>query len=520
MRNLINIISEAALTKADIKKHDGKYVQNIVSLVKAGAPLEVAPSAQKKFGKTVIADPDMIDKWVDAINNPLTSNSPIHLKNPSGSEYGGRDLIYINEILKTAAIKGKGADYNIGDIGEIALGVAAATRFLKLGEQIDPHDFVRLGAKLDMSNITDSKGKTLDSIKLEITDKIQHASGKHDVMELKILAPGRSIKTFMNVMQNPEAAPVNIQGAILSAIRYANESAKVEVGIQKTSLDPNVNTISIVSDGVSNQKGTKVDLIMTIDGQNINLISAKAGPSQLGQATGHEWTKQVQFFNTVFGVDIDAYSKYWGTTHQEHLEALKKVYEGAIIPKVSQLVGGNNTEKEMVLIRQITNGLIRYSNNIHPTTGEVEVIDIVKLITDPNSAGYKLIRVDSRLEAALAKVNLIGAANKNRQGVEVYGNIKGKNILLFKARSYYSPAGKTTRTIIEGGSLLDQLAEMTPPAQPAPPPAAPAPVTAQPAASTQPAAAQPPATTTTPTPPVSEGRQKRSTNISGGRERR
>lgn len=510
MRNLINIISEAALQKSDLQKHDGKYVNNIVSLVKAGTPLEVAPKAEKYYGKTVIIDPDTIDNWVDAINNPLTSNSPLKLLKQQESDYNYRTDIQVTDLLKSAAIKGKGADYNIGDIGEISLGVAAAVRFLKLGEKIDPHDFVRLGTRLEMTTISDSKGKTLDSMKLEVTDSIKHTSGKNDIIELKILAPGRSIKSFVNIMKDPGSAPVDVQGTILSAIRYANEADKIEVGIQKTSLDPNVNTISVVSDGVSNQKGTKVDLIMTIDGQNINLISAKAGPSQLGQATGHEWAKQVQFFSTVFGVDIDAYSKYWGNTHQEHLEALKKVYEGAIIPKVAQLVGGNNTEKEMVLIRQITQGLIRYSNNVHPTTGEVEVIDIVKLITNPGSPGYKIMRVDSRLEAALAKVNLIGAANKNRQGVEVYGILNGKRILLFKARSYYSPAGKTTRTIIEGGSLLDQLAEIAPPIQPAAPPVAP--VTAPPVATPAQPVAPAPVATRTPEPrtaPSGVGRELR-----------
>ena len=57
----------------------------------------------------------------------------------------------------------------------------------------------------------------------------------------------------------------------------------------------------------------------------------------------------------------------------------------------------------------------------------------------------------------------------NGLGVQVTGNVGGKNLLLFKARSYWSPAGKLTRTIIEGGPLLDQLAVVQTPAQPSAP---------------------------------------------------
>jgi len=454
MRDLINIINEKALSKSELVKYDKKYLNNLLGLVNAGTPLEIAPDAQEYLGKSVVIDPSSIDEFLAMLDNKSIKNPT--LKTQDGS------IVQLNRIQKSAAIKGKDVDYNVGDIGEIALGVAAAARFRKLGQVIDINDFTNLSKELNLSNVSGQKGKKLSSLKLEISTKIKHISGKDDILELKILAPARSIQTFEKLMKDSNTAPINIQGTILSAISYANESNKITFGIEKTAMDPNVNTISVVSDGVSNQKGTKADLIMTIDGQTINLISAKAGKSQLGQAAGHEWYKQQQFFNTVFGVDISAYEKYWGKTHQEHISALMQVYANAIIPKVAQLVGGNNTAKEMSLIRQITQGLIRYSNNVHPETGEVEVIDIVKLITNPGSPGYKLLRVDARLEQALAQVNLVGAATKNRQGVEVHGVVGGKSVLLFKVRSYYSPAGKTTRTIIEGGPLLDQLAEMAP----------------------------------------------------------
>ena len=60
------------------------------------------------------------------------------------------------------------------------------------------------------------------------------------------------------------------------------------------------------------------------------------------------------------------------------------------------------------------------------------------------------------------KTDQVGTATPNNQGVQVIGNVNGKKVLLFKARSYYSQAGGVVRTIIEGGPLLEQLAVVTP----------------------------------------------------------
>jgi hypothetical protein len=108
------------------------------------------------------------------------------------------------------------------------------------------------------------------------------------------------------------------------------------------------------------------------------------------------------------------------------------------------------------LVKQIAGGLIHYSNNVG--ADGPEIIDIVKLVTIPSNPGYKLMRVDSNLIRAMEEVDLVGSSTPNGQGVAVHGIIDGQAKLLFRARSYYSPAAKLTRTIIEGGPLLDYLA--------------------------------------------------------------
>ena len=468
MRDILNLIenllNETPLSPSGLQP---VYLKNLIDLV--GKELPVVAGQQDKLGPTVVLAPEMKPVLQDIYNSTGGKTSAggylimpglfPKLITTTGKK------ISLSTLEKSPAIKGKDQDYGVGDIGEIALGVSAGARFLNAGKPINYAQFVGLANQLTPSIARNKSGKALDSLQLLYTGRIKHKSGKEDNFTLVVMAPGRSVKEFANFMKNPKDLPPAVQGTILSAIDYANGSERITAGIQQTSANPDTNTIEVSCDGVSNQKGTKADLVMTIDGSRIHLISAKAGPSQLGQASGHQWAKQEQFFQTVFGVDIGRYAQSWGKTHQEHLSALQQIWSQLVIPKVQQLTGGDSVQKEKMLIRSLANGLIRYSNNTNAETGKVETVDIVKLLTDPGSPGYSLLRIDSRLTEALEKTDLYGEPTKNGQGIQVSGQVNGKKSLLFKARSYYSPAGDTVRTIIEGGPLLDELALATPTAQ-------------------------------------------------------
>jgi len=216
--------------------------------------------------------------------------------------------------------------------------------------------------------------------------------------------------------------------------------------------DKKTNFIKISCDGVSDQKGTKADVIMNIDGTPINIVSAKVGRSQLGQASGHNFDKQRLFFKTVFNENVSSFKTSWGETHKEHDKVLQAIWN-KINPKIVRALAGDNAQKELPIVKQLANGLIKYSNTA--TAGDV---DIVKLIAVPGSPGYKLLKVDERLYDALKQINLIAVPGS--KGVAIYGIYNNKKILLMKCRSYHSKVGNTVRTIIEGGDLLDIMAEV------------------------------------------------------------
>lgn len=453
----IKIINEATLTVADFGKRNPEYWVNLIELIEQGAPIPIDNGeVQVELENPQSVASKLAEIWD---GSDIATPEQIELIKKIRLHTLDNQKITIGRIYKSPAIKGKEADYNIGDIGEIALAFSTGARFKKAGELIDINDFLAMAKK---AKATPIQGK--QSLQMKVEDTVSYESGKNDQVSIDIVVPARSVKSFIEFINNLGAAPKNIQGTIASSLEFANNNENITNGVNRTAKDPNTNRIEVAAIGTQDQKGTKADLVLNIDGERINLLSAKAGASQLGQASGKEWNKPLNFFRKVFGVDVNNYKDGWSDDQPKNLEVLRQIYKELIIPKVMRLTGGDSVQKEKELVKQIVQGLIHFANDVNTETGESEIIDIVKLSTVPGSPGYKLMRIDSSLEQALEKVDLIGIATPNGLGVQVYADTYGKNVFLFKARSYYSPAGKLTRTIIEGGPLLDSLATVNKPA--------------------------------------------------------
>lgn len=484
--NTIELLSESDLSLRDftVSTNKERYLANLIDAINSKTPLPVAKGYADKSGhSTVVLDPSSIS----VIKKIISTRDPkLLLKTIEGAP------IRLSSIEKSSIITGR-VKPNLGYVGEISLGVAIAARFLNLGKPISYKEFIRLTTKLQQKTFKSAKtGKEGNSRELFYEGKLKHQTGKVDNFLLRIVAPGIHVKLFVNYLENPGSVDMEtdkeIKQVILSAVEYANTEPKIDAGINKTSKDPNTNSITVIGDGVSDNRGTKADLVMEIDGSRINLLSVKTAESQLGQASGHVWQKQEDFFKLVFGLNVKPYKKLWGTTNKEHLATLQQIWTDAALPAVTRLTGANVTAKEKKLITSIVNGLIRYSNDIDVETGEVKPIDIVKLAAEPGSPGYKMMKIDSELTKALDKTDLVAVPVKNGQGVNIYGRVqvtdskgrqKLKDVLFCKFWSSYSTSGDVVRTAVAGGPLLDQLALVTKPQ-----PVTPAPVVKPPVAKT------------------------------------
>jgi len=451
------IINEANLTAVQLVKHGGMYLNNLLTKIENGMPLSVTGKFQTQFGKNVILDPSsaaILKSIFYPQGNPaladISASGDVVMSNPTArivllTQDGKK--ISLSALEKTPDIKGKQEDYNLGDIGEIAIALAVYARFINQGQEVGINNFFAMGKLLQTSH--SSKGSAGVA---NMNGTIQWPVGKTDNITLQSVLPRRSLDYFISVLKGDQKLEPQINSVFQSAIAYANQNSKVTAGIKLVGTNTNSNQIRIICDGVSDQKGTKADIIMDIDGKAINIVSAKVGRSQLGQASGHDFEKQIVFFATVFGIDVSPYKDQWGASLEEHDSVLSKIWSN-INPRIMAALAGDITDREVSLVKQLANGLIKYSNTASP--GDV---DIVKLIATPGKPGYKLLRVDNKLYAALDKINLI--AKPVAKGISIYGSYNGREILLMKARSYLSGAAKTVRTIIEGGNLLDIMAEV------------------------------------------------------------
>lgn len=458
-----SVLLEKGMTPKELKKHEGTYLLALLTKIDRKLPLELTPaSAQKYNTKAVIAKKSEAAR-LSSVFFPSGNYTKMNVKNGEIIEVDPKGLkdfklrtvdgleIKLSDLQKTADLKGKEEDFNIGDIGEYALGVAIATKFIFKGNLITLDNFYKVAQSLE---VIPSKGGA--AVESSGTFKINWGKlGKIDHLFLKTVIPGRSANYMADVLKGNKTIDPRIEATISSAIQYANQSEKTDAGVKYIRNHTESNRVEVIVDGISSAKGTKADLILTIDQQSINLISAKVGRSQLGQATGHDFKKQMDFFKTVFNVDVSKLAGKWGKTHKEHYDLLEHIWSHAIIPIIAKRLVGNNSVDEYIVVKQIATGLIRYANS-----SDSDSIDIVKLVSAPGSPGYKLMRIDQRLFESMRYVNL--EARPRVAGVSIYGSIENsqKKILLATFRSYWSPSGNTVRTVVEGGPLLDVLAEV------------------------------------------------------------
>ena len=202
-------LDETALSVAGLHRN---YVENLIALIKTGIPVKLTTDAAKTYGQPTIqikqSESKRLQNLLDDLKDP---NNEDRLNNAKYLDIDrsigklettdkNRPVIALGWIDKSPEIKGKGelADYNIGDMGEIALAVAATVKFLKLGEDSTVVEFVELAKQLKPATvISPTSGKALSSLKLEWAGNLTHKSGKEDILKLLVLAPGRSVKSFV-----------------------------------------------------------------------------------------------------------------------------------------------------------------------------------------------------------------------------------------------------------------------------------------------------------------------------------
>ena len=254
--------------------------------------------------------------------------------------------------------------------------------------------------------------------------------------------------------------PNEILGAIRSSVKYVNGNEGVKASVDYAVNDEGPNSIEINADGVSDQRGVKADLFLTMDGQTVNLLSLKAGDvKQFGQVSGYNFPQIQKFFDETFGVTV-------GSSHEEEFvpgdakasfEAIRNVYTG-VTQKIQRELAGDNDANEAKFVERLYRGIEH-----HATRGE-DGTSLVILKATPNAAGYTELQFGQKLRDAMELVDLDAEMVSDGPGkpakLQIYGTTEdNKRALLLQVRSNYKSEGKGyVRNIVEMGPLLKQLA--------------------------------------------------------------
>lgn len=329
--------------------------------------------------------------------------------------------------------------FNRGDVSEGLLAAAIAARFVNKNKTITKQDAINIlrelrpqgGTKVDQTFISDNENPAVK-----------------DQVRIVISLAEINMKALLN--------PANYGGLsdlINASVKYAN--GQYITKWSKLLYENNVrNEIDVISDGLLDQSGTKVDLRVKVDGKLTNVnVSLKAGDvKQFGQVSGSKLENMAALFNPL-GLRVETQASKFNEflTKKDTVGATSHIYnyvsktlateaannKNAFLKSLSAFIKFHATrdEENVTLVQLNRNEAKIYDfDNVQKMLSDVEPTVFIK-------NGYS--------DVAKAQVPTIVIADKSRTG---------KNELLtIRMKIDTRPDGFYHRNYIEKGALLGDL---------------------------------------------------------------
>jgi len=464
MRDLLNIIVEKGLSPKELSmsKHNGAY-RLILSQLGQQNRAAIVPDKVAKYGATVQLSPETIAAL--EADGPLPAAPMFVLKD--GSVVKGA-WSAINKGAEYTGIEQK-KQYNAGHLAELFMGLAVSAKFFNLGNPITTDQVVDMFTFSQITAHTNPKtNKITSNIVFTISREIDYPAsikGNPDHLTFKGVIPGKSAEAFIAQVKARQFAE-DIQAVLASAVRYVNEAPSVAASAKQVQQDPNANQINVTSDGTSDSKMTKADLILSIDGKKINLFSLKTySTDTLGQISGVGFNQVSRWFNTSFGIDLSKYQSQIdrAKTPEEGFKILLGLYD-VLYPEIAKLIDNQTPGEEAEMVKHLANAA-----NYHARGAGGEDIEIVKLDDKIKTGNYKILKFSDSLYDSMKMLDLetryINKGNNGRTiqiwvkpepGVKVD---KGANRLCqFRTQKM----GDGYRNYYEIGPMMERLTEIKP----------------------------------------------------------
>ena len=206
-------------------------------------------------------------------------------------------------ILKRYLVEKAKISANRGDVGEFILGAAVTTRFWKKykGTNVSQADVESILNKVIKTNPV-SLNREDDTVEIEtdISDEIK----------FKVAVPKKA-QEFMYDSNNWKLVP----DLFKASLEFVNDDKRLLKQASVLARNNKRNIISIEADGTGDQKGTKADIKMTVDGKVLkNQISLKVdGGDQFMQIPGLPFEKQMTLWKYL-GIDVGDLKKDYDDT--------------------------------------------------------------------------------------------------------------------------------------------------------------------------------------------------------------
>jgi hypothetical protein len=398
MRDLIDIVTlqEKALTPAELGKHGGQYLTVLIELIGTGVPISVDPKYRNDLGDAVEIDASIVPELERALVDPENIKSAL----PKGLPLTNGTVIPFSALFKGPEFTGREGKktYNTGHLAELFMGVAVFSKFANLGGNITVENLIDVIGNMQ-------QGVVKQSYTFDLVRDISYPEpkAKIDKLTFRALVPGKSAQSFVNQLQSGDITQ-DLRNVMSSAVLFANSSETVQNACQRVREDLGSNDIQVVSDGSSDAKGTKADMVLKIDGQKINLLSLKTDSPTLGQFSGFEYENIFKFFNIGLGLDISMFQKYLDPTRYSKeilLAHLFDIYDSYVYPTAVRNVANNNPQHEENIVKRLATGA-----NIFARGESLEDVDIVKLDDKVNTGNYKVMKYSDSLYEAMKELDL------------------------------------------------------------------------------------------------------------------
>lgn len=392
------VIVERALTATELAKYDGKYLRILIDLAKNKVPIPVDPIHRGKYGDTIGITDDSIAELETALSSKNIQNDlpkRIMVIADDGEIPAPLGIIFKGKEFTGAADK---KAYNAGHLAELFMGLCVSAKFFSLGQDITANQVMQMldfvDNRLDGKNYVFSMTRTIDYPEL---------TNKSDTLNFLGRVPARSAEAFIEQSQAGKF-DADLTAVLNSAVRYVNEADSVEQSTRRVRSDKNNNNIEVVSDGTTEAKGTKADLVLKVDNKKINLLSLKTfSTDTLGQFSGLTFENLYKWFTINFGIDITPYKSTFDPSRdsEEIYQDLLKLYDDVIYPEVQRRVEDQQPGKEAQIVRQLARAA-----NIYARGEKLEDVEIVKLDDRISQGNYKILRFSDDLIQAMQHLDL------------------------------------------------------------------------------------------------------------------